>query len=259
MRLSSKPPLNLLFSPKPDWEAALQTSFRRSRHAVRFEEFTPDSLAACDLAVPLTLNDTIFLAENTQFMARTRALIPSLGPILLCNNKQALNEHLIGHGFGKHIPRISGDIGFPYLLKKKTDNWGMNTHLVQDASSEKALLAALNSPDYFKQELIPGSEEYATHLVLHERRILCSLTIKHSFVRDAFVFGLNGLRPEFRTVTSCRHLNLFTDILNSIGFSGLCCIDYKIHNGSPAIFEINPRFGASLAPFFFSFLRHLPL
>ncbi len=35
------------------------------------------------------------------------------------------------------------------------------------------------------------------------------------------------------------------------------CINYKVVNGQPVIFEINPRFGGSLSLFFFSFLRHL--
>jgi hypothetical protein len=33
----------------------------------------------------------------------------------------------------------------------------------------------------------------------------------------------------------------------ALGFNtGTCCIDYKIDNGLPKLFEINPRYGASL-------------
>ncbi len=259
MRLSFQRPLKLLFSPKPDWEGALQKSFRLSQHTVRFEEFNAETLSSCDLAVPLTLEDTLFLSENLQLIRGSRVLVPQTHPIRLCNNKHLLNEHLLQHGFGRNVPRISGEIGFPYLLKKKTDNWGMHSHLIADETRETSLLATIDCKDYFKQELVRGSEEYATHLIIQEGRVLASLTIKHSFRDDAFVFGMQGLRPEFREVSSCAHVALFADILNSIGFSGLCCIDYKIRNGIPLIFEINPRFGASLAPFFFSFLRKLPL
>ena len=259
MRLRFQRPLKLLFSPKPEWEGALRKSFRFSKHAVRFEDFNAETLASCDLAVPMTLEDALFASKNLHLIGGSQVLIPQLGSIQLCNNKHLLNTHLIRHGFGKYVPRMLGDVGFPYLLKKKIDNWGLNSHLVENVARETALLATLDEKDYFKQQLVPGSEEYATHLVVRDGKVLSSLTIKHSFRRDAFVFGMWGLRPEYRTVSPCNHLALFADILKSVGFCGLCCVDYKLQNGVPAIFEINPRFGGSLAPFFFSFIRHLSL
>ena len=259
MRLRFQRPLKLLFSPKPEWEGALRKSFRLSKHAVRFEAFNAGTLASCDLAVPLTLEDALFASENLHLIGGSQVLIPEPASIHLCNNKHLLNEHLIRHGFGAYVPQTTGDMGFPYILKKKTDTWGLNSHLIPDVACETALLATLDERDYFKQQLVPGSEEYATHLIVRDGRVLSSLTIKHSFRRDAFVFGMGGLRPEFRTVSQCSHLALFGNILKSIGFSGLCCVDYKLQNGIPAIFEINPRFGGSLAPFFFCFIRHLSL
>jgi predicted ATP-grasp superfamily ATP-dependent carboligase len=58
-------------------------------------------------------------------------------------------------------------------------------------------------------------------------------------------------------MSKCSYIDIFSDLLNAIGFEGLCCIDYKVKNGIPYIFEINPRFGGSLSFYFFSFLRHL--
>ena len=259
MRLRFQRPLQLLFSPKPEWEGALRKSFRLSSHALRFEAFNAGTLASCDLAVPLTLEDALFASENLHLIGGSQVLIPQPASIHLCNNKHLLNEHLIRHGFGAYVPQITGEVGFPYILKKKTDNWGLNSHLIPDVGCETALLATLDEKDYFKQQLVLGSEEYATHLIVRDGRVLSSLTIRHSFRRDAFVFGMEGLRPEFRTVSQCSHLGLFGDILKSVGFNGLCCVDYKLQNGIPAIFEINPRFGGSLAPFFFCFIRHLSL
>jgi predicted ATP-grasp superfamily ATP-dependent carboligase len=34
-------------------------------------------------------------------------------------------------------------------------------------------------------------------------------------------------------------------------------VNYKVVRGLPYILEINPRFGGSLTPYFFSFIRHL--
>ena len=35
-------------------------------------------------------------------------------------------------------------------------------------------------------------------------------------------------------------------ILKKIAYKGLCCFNYKIVDDKPLIFEMNPRFGASL-------------
>ena len=61
----------------------------------------------------------------------------------------------------------------------------------------------------------------------------------------------------YRAIRRCPYLTLFSNILNSIGFQGLCCVNYKVERGRPYILEINPRFGGSLTPYFFSFIRHL--
>ncbi len=42
-------------------------------------------------------------------------------------------------------------------------------------------------------------------------------------------------------------LDVFADILQIAGFTdGTCCVDYKVVDGIPKIFEVNPRFGWSL-------------
>ena len=60
-------------------------------------------------------------------------------------------------------------------------------------------------------------------------------------------------------ISQCDYLDKFSAILNSIGYEGLCCFDYKVINGKPQIFEINPRFGGSLSAYFFTFLKKLNL
>lgn len=52
-------------------------------------------------------------------------------------------------------------------------------------------------------------------------------------------------------------LLLWDRLLDTLGFEGLCCINYKLNNGRPLLLEINPRFGGSLGEYFFAFLRHL--
>jgi len=54
------------------------------------------------------------------------------------------------------------------------------------------------------------------------------------------------LRREFLAETPAR--DLWERMLLAIGFTdGTACIDYRLVDGVPQLFEINPRFGASLA------------
>ncbi len=84
---------------------------------------------------------------------------------------------------------------------------------------------------------------------------MCSLNIEYVFETRSAIKGKDRLR--YKAVCSCPYLDVFSSILAAIGFNGLCCFNYKVANGLPMILEINPRFGGSLSPFFFSFVRHL--
>ncbi|PHS30843.1 MAG: hypothetical protein COA95_08000 [Methylophaga sp.] len=98
--------------------------------------------------------------------------------------------------------------------------------------------------------------EYATHILFKDNKVAYSLTIKYNFENPYQIHGkVQAIYSEL--ITSSPFLDIFTDILKSIKYEGLCCIDYKIIENSPIIFEINPRPGISLCPFFFSILKVL--
>jgi hypothetical protein len=41
--------------------------------------------------------------------------------------------------------------------------------------------------------------------------------------------------------------DVFTRILRRLDYVGVACFDYKVRDGKPLIFELNPRLGASMA------------
>lgn len=80
-------------------------------------------------------------------------------------------------------------------------------------------------------------------------------TIEFYFANAVYI---KGREPDCgRSFGECPYLPLFEEILASIGWDGLCCFNYKVEKASPLIFEINPRFGASLAPIFAEFIAYL--
>jgi predicted ATP-grasp superfamily ATP-dependent carboligase len=181
--------------------------------------------------------------------------IPSMRAILLCDDKYLLNQRLAANGFDSFVPRMGDTQTYPYILKKRIDAWGANTHIISNPEQEKTFSDKIADPDYFKQQLITGPFEYATHIIFKDGRIVCCLSVEYKFSKERPIKGKD--LPAYSTLCPCPYLDLFSEVLSCIGFNGLCCVNYKVHENRPYIFEINPRFGLSLGPYFFAFIRRL--
>jgi glutathione synthase/RimK-type ligase-like ATP-grasp enzyme len=205
--------------------------------------------------VPLSLSA---LEEARRHSPQKNALpVPSAESVRLCHDKYEFNEALIKAGFSRYIPKMVQGRALtpPYILKKRMGSWGKGCFVIRNDSDEEAQLDRINDPQYFCQELIHGTAEFATHILFVDGRIVKALNIKYEFAIDTAIKGQTA--PLFDVVHRCRYLGLFARILRAIQFEGLCCVNYKVAKGQPFLMEINPRFGGSLAPYFFSFIRHL--
>ncbi|MEO5718188.1 MAG: hypothetical protein ABIR29_06410 [Chthoniobacterales bacterium] len=252
---STRRSLKILFPPGHDWETNIRTGFAASAHEIAFADFTPENIRQYDLIVPLTIADLYLLNDLREAVYLNPIPIPSRESVALCDDKLLLNRTLIASGFGRCIPRLGPAHRYPYVLKKRIDEWGLNSHIVSAPEDEATLRAKVADADYFCQECIFGRTEYTTHVVCRRGRIVRSTTIKVWFEEEVFI---KGREPDCgRSLCDSPYLDLFEQILRSIGLEGLCCFNYKVENSEPMIFEINPRFGASLAPVFAEFIDYL--
>ena len=244
----SKRGLRILFSRKGDWEPLLQNAFRDTPHCIGFDAFTADSIAAHDLIVPLTIADLKFLCGGRR-QVRSVLPLPSLRSIELCDDKLLFNRALVEAGFGMYVPRTSERPFYPYIVKRRIDECGAHSHIVGSWVQEQALAGQCDGPEYFRQELIPGSHEYTTHIVFDRGRIRYALTIENVFASEIYIKGRERC-VHFAQAPNPDCMRVFAAILRALRFRGLCCVNYKLVNGCPLIFEINPRFGYSLCPHF---------
>ena len=143
----------------------------------------------------------------------------------------------------------------PYILKKRVGWWGDGCHLIRNQDDEQRIQERINDPDYFCQEFIPGASEFATHILFARGKIIKALNIMYAFESDTPIKGQDS--DIYKVIHRCPYLKLFGRVLRTIGFEGLCCVNYKVAQGQPFLLEINPRFGGSLSRYFFSFLRYL--
>ena len=249
--------IRVLFSANEGFEANIRRGFKLLRYDVHFDGFSAENIKQNDLLIPLNITDVRALDKLQPLIADKRIPIPSLEAINICDDKYLFNQTLTDKGFKDVLPKIGDDLPVPYFLKKRSDWGGSNSRLIADIEQQEKFKDLIISPDYFRQEAIENKNEYATHILFRDHKIVTTLTIKHVFANKLTVNGQN--KSVYSTISKCAHLNTFSAILKAIDFEGLCCFDYKVVNGKPYIFEINPRFGGSLGTYFFTILRRLDL
>jgi hypothetical protein len=254
-RLFREEALRILISENTDVKDAIRNGFSWSRNRVEFGPLSPESFAAFDLVVPSSVSDLRQAREWPQFLAKSPIPFPAEESFLLCDDKYRFNQTLIDKGFGKHIPAMENGLGPPYILKKRTGIWGRECWMIHDSQDEMRVADRLSSPEFFRQEIIRGPREFATHILFANGKIVKSLNILYEFDSEMPIKGQDHWL--YTVIHRCAYLGLFAAILKSIGFQGLCCVNYKVVRGRPYILEIDPRFGGSLAPYLFSFVRHL--
>lgn len=253
------PRLRILFSERRSWRPQLERSFRLTPHRIAFAELSGANLLDADLVVPLTMPDLLVLSRARQTAQPTAPslLIPIPRPdvIGLLHNKRDFNHGMLRHDYARLVPSLSAPHTFPYVVKKAVDQWGAHSHVVHSRADETRYAQELGSDEYFTQALVPGHREYATHLLMRDGVLLAHLNVEYTFPGMQSIKGQD--RESSRALVACPFLDEFVHLLRAIGFNGLCCVNYKVQHNRPMILEINPRFGGSLAPYFFSFLRYL--
>ena len=245
-------------SEMQDWQQDIRTGFHRTRHKVEFGSITPESFGEFDLVVPLTIADLIQVRRRCAALLDKNPIpVPSEECVQLCDDKYHCNQALIDAGFGRYIPRMGARIALdpPYILKKRRGAWGEGCRIIRDRDDEKIAGEQVNDSAFFCQEIITGPFEFAAHILFVNGEIVRSLNIMYEFESETPIKGQDPVL--YKIIHRCAYLDLFRNVLSAIGFQGLCCVNYKVACGQPFILEINPRFGGSLGPYFFSFIRHL--
>lgn len=247
-RFSSK---KIFFFDKPLWYIDLKKAFKYSSHTITYGSLDDKCIDKYDLIIPLTLKN--LMDSNVRNLINTKTIpMPSLDSILLCDNKIEFNNFMINNGFKSYIPELEKPFNFPYILKKNKDEYGENTFIIYNVEDEQNYAEQLNSPDYFSQKIIKGKNEYATHIHFADNKIVSALTVKYIFKSEMVIKGKHD--NLIKTITYCPYLELFTSILKTIEFNGICCFNYKVKDNKPYILEINPRIGGSLCSYFYLFL-----
>ena len=253
--LKTRAKTKILFSIAPVQEANLRKGLRFTNIELDFNEFTDERISSNDFVIPLTIPDLKRLDKARHLLKNNNIPIPTLESINICDDKYLFYETLISKGFDHLLPKIESNLPYTYILKKKITERGVDNYIISDGETELKYENFISSQDYFCQQMVLGNKEYATHILFRNKKIDASLNIEYVFSNEVPIKGQDIVMN--RRIVASPFNQIFSEILESIEFEGICCINYKELDGKPLIIEINPRFGASLSLYFISFLRKI--
>lgn len=137
-----------------------------------------------------------------------------------------------------------GEIRYPCIFKHAVTFGGTGSSVHLDPSRPPDLDGVPSDTAYIVQEFIPGNVEYGGHLYLENGAVVRSLYYRGT--RDASIQIQRGHMARYDRLETIDEAADIENIFASVPFTGFACVDFKVVDGRPKVFEINPRMGGTL-------------
>lgn len=250
---AAQKPQSILLSARADWAAPIRQGFDGLAHALTFANLAAADLDAFDMIVPLTLDDARWLRKQSAFTRARVAPMPDEACVALCQHKPYLAEMLIVSGFSAHLPAMGEHVQPPFVFKPVRGDHSAPALLVPDRASAAQMGDALVRPGFFRQHAVAGSTAYVSHFLMREGRLERELTLRRHHDTPLFIEGASAIER----VALCPDRDTLAAMLRTIGYDGMGCAHYKMDADVLKLLDIQPRIGASLGAYLFSFVRSM--
>jgi carbamoylphosphate synthase large subunit len=234
----------VLFSRWSGWQRPLAR--HTHRHTAFFYDLHEVDPGGFDLVVPLGLEARRHLCDSHRELLGRSVLVPDDDTVRICDDKLHFAKHLLASGLGHVVPPLGPDLQYPYVLKARVGEFGVGTTIVENEEQATAMAVDLASESHFVQASVPGTEEFTTHFVADRGQLRLARTLQFSFDTTLFVKGRGQPARRRVEVDHSRFDSLLARIVASVGYSGIGCLNYKLVDGVPRVFELNPRVGGSM-------------
>lgn len=181
---------------------------------------------------------------------RGQSLSPEVKVIEILSDKGKFARWMKRSGYRKYIPKTAEGKPlrlYPQLVKKKRMNAGQGQIVVSNKAEMKHLVVQSEwiSREWISQQAIPSKQEYVWHVLCNNGEVLWSVLMKYTLPGDISIRTSAQAAPTIATLPSASLEPLFK-VMKKLNYTGPANIDFKLLNGKPILFEINPRLGGSL-------------
>lgn len=230
-----------------DWLDAHHISFKKIKEVIKYSKEN-------DIKILFANNYTTQSA-----ILKHKELLLENGLKFIVNNKKALQNFvdkqkfydiMLKNNLERYVPKyymLDDDIKFPCMVKTKTGGAGRGVFL---AYSKKEIGKA--DENIIISEYLSSNVEYATSIFYKDGKILKDITFSKTCDKEVYVLQQESKKDIKIKKEDSQFLDIFRDIIEIFSSKDgycQCSINYKIEDGVPKIFEINPRIGYTLAGF----------
>lgn len=242
----------------PDWMSALDPKAEIWSHIPGVDEVLslPQSGSGDFLLTKSSQSKTVVipLMESHALSCPSGffTLMPSAENVMRFGLKNNFADYMQKMGLSHLCPvryKSLDTICFPCVVKRVNLCAGIGVALVR-SKSELARLAQeklWHNQSVVIQEALLDGDEFVTHLVLKNGRILWHTSFAYKLQENEYIRSPSNVADACRAVAEPHVLKTFEACLMPSNYSGPCNVDYKISDqGVLKILEINPRLGGSL-------------
>lgn len=175
------------------------------------------------------------------------ALMPQLNALKTCHNKKNFALYIESHNLSHLIPRTFNNASEidqdKVVVKRLTLNSARGISILPKAKINDSICK-----EFVVQELICGTSEYVSHLVVKNGTIIQAITYLHHLPSPDHLLGpICNLYNTYKIELEPEYLDLMEQVLKSLNYTGVCNVGFKLTPDKKIkILEINPRLGGSL-------------
>lgn len=160
--------------------------------------------------------------------------------------KDRFSTWMTEQGFEMYLPQRYDSVesaNFPCVVKPPSGGAGRGIYIAKKSSDINE-----DKENILLEEYLPGTVEYATSIFYKEGRFLHLKTYSKTVKKEPFILQQES-KVDIRS-SETLYEKIFLEIVDALcngkGYC-LCSFNYKVVDGVPKIFEINPRTGYTLA------------
>jgi len=247
--------MNILFGIPSfgEWQINLQkipyrTYFKNFFKIDEFMNYIEDN--KIDIIIPLTYQQMTFVMKYyNKIICRVKKIVcgKDTNVVRLLDNKNEFYKQ-----FSQYVPQVyiiktydKKEIiqkpEYPCIYKLARIYGGIESFVI---NNKEELDNIKSNKAYIIQKYIQLPNEYSGNFYVVDGII--KFFVYYMMTNHTPHYIQHGRLSKYERVTEPYWLDTFTEIFTKLKYTGFACIDFKVVDNKPIIFEINPRLGGSI-------------